>query len=329
MNKCEGCGALLQISNKDAEGYTLSLNHKLCERCFRIKNYNDYKIIVKDNNDFINILKGVNETHDLVVLVVDLFNINKELINLKKYITNRVLLVLTKRDLFPQSLYEEKLKNYFERYELDVVDTLIISSTKNYHFDMLLDKINQYKTSNKVYVVGYTNAGKSSMINKLLHHYSSNKQEVTTSMLQSTTIDSIEIKLNDSLTLVDTPGLLDKNNIINYIDIDTLKLITPQKEIRPITYQVHAAQSLFAGDLLRVDCVSDNSLTFYITNEIPITRSFKDTDKLIDLEKHELDVDNNSDIVITGFCFIKVMKKSHIVIYTVKGVDVYTRDALI
>ena len=60
MNKCIGCGDLTK--------------RVLCERCFRIKNYNDYKIVSKTNNDFIPILKSINEK-DLVVLVVDLFNI--------------------------------------------------------------------------------------------------------------------------------------------------------------------------------------------------------------------------------------------------------------
>ena len=39
----------------------------LIEICNRIE------FVVKDNNDYINILKDVNNTNDLVVLVVDLF----------------------------------------------------------------------------------------------------------------------------------------------------------------------------------------------------------------------------------------------------------------
>ena len=58
MNKCIGCGILLQNSEPDKEGYIKNTSSNLCERCFRIKNYNDYKIILKDNNDF-------NYTHNL------------------------------------------------------------------------------------------------------------------------------------------------------------------------------------------------------------------------------------------------------------------------
>lgn len=33
----------------------------ICERCFRINNYGDYKSVIKDNSTFINILKGINK----------------------------------------------------------------------------------------------------------------------------------------------------------------------------------------------------------------------------------------------------------------------------
>ena len=77
MCKCEGCGVKLQDIDKNALGYSIDTSKSLCERCFRIRNYNDYKTVVKDNNDYINIIKEINNTNDLVLLVVDLFNITK------------------------------------------------------------------------------------------------------------------------------------------------------------------------------------------------------------------------------------------------------------
>ena len=90
MSKCIGCGVKLQNINSDDLGYTNKLDNNLCERCFRIRNYNDYKIVVKDNNDYINILKEINITNDLVVLVVDLFNISKHLNDISKYINSKI-----------------------------------------------------------------------------------------------------------------------------------------------------------------------------------------------------------------------------------------------
>ena len=86
MYKCTGCGVVLQNINKDKLGYTTSLNNKLCERCFKIRNYNEYSRVLKDNEDYINILKNINP-NDLVVLVVDLFNFNN-LDEISKYLKN-------------------------------------------------------------------------------------------------------------------------------------------------------------------------------------------------------------------------------------------------
>lgn len=329
MFKCNGCGVILQDKDKNGLGYTVNLNNKLCERCFRIRNYNDYKFVIKDNDDFINILKNINTNNDLVVLVVDLFNINKNIEDISKYLNNDILLVLTKRDILPKSCYDKKLLEYFNNYNLNIVDSVIISSIKNYNFDELYNKINIYKKSKNVYVVGFTNSGKSTMINKILYNYSNNNTVITTSNLPSTTIDSIMVSVNDELTLIDTPGLLDSGDIINYIDSNTLKKIIPNKELRPITYQIKNKQTIFIEDLVRLDVVDNNSLTIYMSNDLNIDRVFKDTDKLKELKKHVLELEEDSDIVIQGLGFIKVTNKSTVVIYSKEGVRVFVRKNLI
>lgn len=329
MNKCIGCGSILQTDAIDEVGYTKNLNNELCERCFRIKHYSDYKLISKNNDDFINILKNIGKSNSLVVLVVDLFNIPKNLNEINLYLNNDILLVLTKRDILPLSVYDVNLINYFKNYDLNIVDTLIISSIKNYNFDLLLEKIKTYQRDKNVYVVGFTNAGKSTMINKILYNYTDKNPVITTSMLPSTTIDSIEIEISPNLTLIDTPGLLERNSIIDCVDIKLMKKIVPTKEIKPKTYQIKAKQTLLVDNLLRLDLVNDNSLTFYIANSLEIDRCFKDTDKLLDLVKHEIDVNADNDIVVSGLGFIKFVKSDHVVLYTLENVEVFVRKSLI
>ena len=55
--------------------------------------------------------------------------------------------------------------------------------------------IMKYKKSNNVYVIGYTNAGKSTLVNKFLKNYGSYNGEITVSNLPSTTLDLIENKV--------------------------------------------------------------------------------------------------------------------------------------
>lgn len=321
--KCSGCGITLQNTDSELEGYTTNIEKDLCLRCFRIKNYSDYKVIDKDNLDFINILKSIDKTNDLVVLLVDLFNINKDITEITKYLHNDILLVFTKKDIFSYKIRDEKLMNSIN---IKCVDSIVVSSKKNYNFDSLYEKINEHKKSNNVYVVGYTNSGKSTLLNKLIYNYSEKDGNLTTSILPSTTLDTVEIKINDELTLIDTPGIIDSGNISNYVDPKTLLKIIPNQEIKPITYQVNKKQYILVENLLKIE-TGNNDLTLYFSNKLNIKRVYKDIDS--NLVCHNILVDRYHDIVITGMGFIRSRKKENIKIYTLDGVDVYTRESLI
>lgn len=327
MNKCTGCGVVLQNVNQNEIGYSKNIDANLCERCFRIINYNEYKEVIKDNNEFIKILENINKTNDLVVLVIDLFNINK-IEKILKYINNDMILVLTKRDLIPKSVKDAKLLDYVKKCSSNVKGTVVISSNKNYNLDLLLYSINLYKKSKNVYVVGYTNSGKSTMINKFIYNYSNNHTKITTSMLPNTTIDQIEIKINDELTLIDTPGILDKGNIINYIDKKYIKKLLPKKEIKPITYQLKKENIILIEDIIKIESITDSNLTFFISNSFKIERFYKNN-KMINSEFIELNVLNGEDVVINGLGFIKVTTDCILKIYVPNDTLVYKRKSLI
>ena len=324
MSKCTGCGVILQNTNKKDLGYTSNLENTLCERCFRIRNYNEYSKVLKDNEDYINILKNIN-SKDLIILVVDLFNFC-DLNEIGKYLNNDILLVLTKRDLLPKSCYNEKILNYFDSFNLNIKDKVIVSSKKNYNMDLVFKKINEFRTSKNVYVVGFTNSGKSTLINKIIYNYSDNNNIITTSSLPSTTIDSIKIKVNDDLTLIDTPGLLTKGDIIDYVDKDMLKKIIPNKEVKPITYQITKKCSINIENILRFD-VENVNFTMYISNNLKIDKIFKE--KETNLIKKEIKVKKGNDLVIQGLTFITFNRDIKINIYAIKGVKIYTREKLI
>ncbi len=327
MNRCIGCGSVLQDKNVNEVGYVKNINSRLCERCFKIQNYGEYMPVIKEENEFINMLQEINKTNDLVILVCDLFNFNPDMELVNKYIKNDVILVLTKRDLLPKSLYEEKLLNYLDNVNLNIVDRIVISSMNNYHFDELMEMIKNYKKSNNVYVLGYTNAGKSTMINKILYNYASSNDVITTSILPNTTIDNISIKIDEGLTLIDTPGVLDNGSIYYLKDIKELKTIIPKKEIKPISLQINKKQSIIVEDLFKID-LSNNDIVLYISNKLNVNRVFKDIN-IDNMDKYELDVKANHDIVLSGLGFVKFMKDEHITLYVIKGMKIYDRKSLI
>lgn len=333
MNKkCLGCGVELQDENMLLDGYTVNLENDLCQRCFRLKNYGEYQATTKTNEEYQQILEAVGKTKDLVVYVTDVLNVEQDLYDIRKFLPNKILLVLNKRDVIPKSVKDEKLIQYFkDKYDF-FNDIVVVSCEKNMNIDHLLNRIKFFQVTKQVYVVGHTNAGKSSLINKLIKNYSDSKQELTISPLPSTTLNLINIEINDYLTIIDTPGLIDEGSITNYVDNELLKIITPKKEIKTKTYQLRRWQSIIIGDLVRIDYVDGekNSFTLYISNDIKTKRIISSRhDDLKNLAKRTYQLPFNQDIVIKGLGFIKVVNRGVVDIYLNQRVETFLRDNLI
>lgn len=333
MNKkCLGCGVELQDENMLLDGYTVNLENDLCKRCFRLKNYGEYQATTKTNEEYQQILEAVGKTKDLVVYVTDVLNVEQDLYDIRKFLPNKILLVLNKRDVIPKSVKDEKLIQYFkDKYDF-FNDIVVVSCEKNMNIDHLLNRIKFFQVTKQVYVVGHTNAGKSSLINKLIKNYSDSKQELTISPLPSTTLNLINIEINDYLTIIDTPGLIDEGSITNYVDNELLKIITPKKEIKTKTYQLRRGQSIIIGDLVRIDYVDGekNSFTLYISNDIKTKRIISSRhDDLKNLAKRTYQLPFNQDIVIKGLGFIKVVNRGVVDIYLNQRVETFLRDNLI
>ena len=328
---CSGCGVLLQDDNILELGFTANLENEMCMRCFRLKNYGEYESVSSSKVDYQSIIESINKTNDLVLYVVDILNLPNNLQDVREMIENDCLLVLNKRDLLPLSVKDEKLLEYLKELNLGYDDIVIVSSEKNTNMDLLLKKIETFKKSNNVYVIGYTNAGKSSLINNFIKNYGDGDTRLTIAPLPSTTLDKIIIPINDDITLIDTPGIIDKDNIINFVDQKMYKKLNSKKEIKPKTYQLGRNESLLIGDLMRIDYLEGdrNSITFYIPNEIKIRRCRFKSNNLKNLAIRSIDVDYYTDVVVRGLGFIKIVATCKINIYLNKDVAVFTRRNMI
>ena len=316
MNKCIGCGDELKIDDNE-----------ICSRCFKLKNYGKYEKVDKDNKEFLTILKDI-KADDLVLYVTSLFNLNIDYINKFK----NVILVLTKKDILPKSIKDIKLIDYIKNKNINILDIEVISSIKNYNLDSLMNKINKYKTTNNVYVVGNTNSGKSTLVNKIIkNYYNTSNIDITTSLYPSTTLDKIEIKLNDDLNIIDTPGLVDYHSFIHNIDLSLLKKITPKKEIKPRVYQINKSGSILIDDMVRIEYETnkENSMVIYIANNINILIAGKNNNKLKELNYKKLSLDKNMDIVIPDLCFIKFKNEINLEVYIKDNVVIEKRANLI
>ena len=330
MKKCLGCGVILQNENILNDGYTPNLDNDYCMRCFKVKNYGETTSVSKTSEDYIDILKSISNSRDLVLYVVDILNIKEDLNEIKDYLKNDIILVLNKKDLLPKSVKDDKIINYLkEKYEF--LDIIIVSSIKNYNLDLLMSKINKYKKSNNIYIVGETNAGKSSLINKIINIYSKTQVDLTVSSMPETTLEKIKIKVFDDLYIIDTPGIVDKENIINYLDKKYYKILNTNKEIKAKTFQIYNNQSLLIGDFLRIDYLEGdkNSFTLYIPNGIKVKKVNSRHDNLKELAYKEYNLNFHNDLVIYGLGFIKIVINGKIGIYLDKDVKTFLRKNMI
>lgn len=321
MSKCIGCGIELQNIDITKDGYVNDINDKLCQRCFRIKYYNEYKVTNKNNNDYIEILNNISD-NNLVVYVTSPLDIRLDYIDSFK----NVIVVLTKRDILPKSVNDEKLINYIKK-RYNCLEVVVVSSNKNYNIDYLFDLIKKYNM--ETYIIGTTNGGKSTLVNKFIKNYTTLDTFVTSSMYPSTTLG--EIKLNiDNVDIVDTPGLINKGSITNYIDSKLLKKITIKKEIKPKTYQLRGKGSILLDNLVRIDYdTKETSMTLYLSNLINVRFLGKNNSDLKDLKVNKFNLKENKDIVISDLCFIKFTKEVNLDIYLVNDALIYERDNLI
>lgn len=366
LKYCEGCGALLQTEDPAEVGYipssTLEKDQLICQRCFRIKHYNEVQPVQVNENDFLQILHRIDQTDSLVIQVLDLFDIDGTFIaGLPRFIgKNPYIMVANKIDLFPKSIHHNRIKHWLTQYArehgLYPEEIFLISAEKNTGLDDLTKYIEQNRKEQDVIVIGATNVGKSSLINRLIPLLQGKKKtELTTSRFPGTTLNTVSIPLKDGYQMVDTPGVVHKERFIEWVTPNTLKIISPRKQMKPTVFQLHGQQTLFIGGLARIDQTgnTDNSFVCYFSNEIPIHRTKLEKADLLyqqhlgellsppskdeaatfpPLIKHSFKVTTNKkkDIVISGLGWITIDgDNTSVDIYAPKGIGVHIREALI
>lgn len=336
--KCLGCGSTLQFINEKEEGYVDEKNYDkstLCKRCFRLKHYGEVNLKQEDGKKFIDILKNISKTDSLVLYLVDLFTLNNNIENINKYLNNKTILVITKRDIMPKSVKNNKLLNYIKQlnYKNNIIDIVITSSKNNEGLDELYNKIKKYQTNRNVYLVGNTNAGKSTLVNKLIKNYSINESNITESIMPSTTLNQLNVILDNTTTLIDTPGLIDEESVLNYVDYKILKRIIPKKEVKPKTFQLNIGKSIEIENLVRLDYIKGdkNSFTTYFSNDLRIMQININTHTLnfLNHKKYTFNIKGREDIIINGLGYIKIVGKGIVDIYAPDGISVIKRDSMI
>ncbi|MCJ8006905.1 ribosome biogenesis GTPase YqeH [Lederbergia wuyishanensis] len=361
---CIGCGVAIQTEHLGEIGYappsSLQKEEIICQRCFRLKHYNEVQDVSLTDQDFLNILNKIGSTDSLIVKIIDIFDFNGSwLPGLHRFVGNNpILLVGNKVDLLPKSAKRNKLiqwmKNQAKELGLKPVDVLLVSAAKGSQIREALEQIEYYRKGKDVYIVGCTNVGKSTFINRIIKEVAGGQDVITTSHFPGTTLDIIEIPLDDGKALIDTPGIINHHQMAHYVHKNDLKIITPKKEIKPKVFQLNEEQTLFFGGLARFDYLKGGrrSFTCYLSNDLLIHRTkLENADDLYqnhvgemlqpprkdeldhfpELVRHEFMIkEGKMDIVFSGLGWVTVNEPgAKVAAYVPRGVNVIIRKSLI
>lgn len=362
--KCIGCGITIQTEDSKAEGYaplaSLEKEEVICQRCFKLRNYNVLQPVSLSGDDFLNILNGIGEKDGLVVKIVDIFDFNGSWINgLQRFVGKKdILLIGNKADVLPKSLNPNKLINWMRaeavKLGLKPVDVLLVSAHKGQGMPEALEMIDKLRKGKDVYVVGCTNVGKSTFINRIIKNVTGIGEVITTSHFPGTTLDLVEIPLDDGKAIYDTPGIINNHQIAHHLDATDLKAITPKKELKPKVFQLNAEQTLYIAGLARFDFIKGDRSSFiiHVSNALEIHRtklsnaanlyekhlgemlsppSGESVGKMPPFVRHEFSIKKaKTDIVISGLGWVTIQHPDVVVaVHAPRGVDVVLRPSLI
>ncbi|MGX7109524.1 ribosome biogenesis GTPase YqeH [Facklamia miroungae] len=364
--QCIGCGAEIQSENPEEMGYlpASTLEKKkiegnfYCQRCFRLRHYNELQDIQLSDDLFLDRLSSIAEDDAFVVNVIDIFDVEGSMLTgLQRFIGSQpFVLVANKADLLPKSIKLARithwLKQRFFENGLKPEEVYLLSANKPASLKALIDRIDQEVRQHNVYIVGVTNVGKSTLINQLLRHYGGEKEIITTSDHPGTTLDMIRIPLTETTGIIDTPGIIKENQMAHYLDRKGVKNLLPSQPIKPRIFQLNPGQTLFLAGVSRIDFSAGQktAFTFYVSNDAYIHRTKTEKaddfyqkhkgqllsppyqDQLSDFPKlqgRDFQLNPNQDIAIAGLGWFTVNEPVQIRVWAPQNVQISQRESII
>lgn len=266
---CVGCGIELQSEYPNKDGYIQpsvlesDRTEHYCQRCFKIKNYGTNIPVEVNKSDYRREVKLAADSAELALPVFDIIDFegsfDDEILDILREMES--IIVINKLDLIPDDKHPSEVANWVKgrlaEEGISPLDIAIVSSKNGYGINGIFKKINHfYPEGVDVVVLGVTNVGKSSIVNKLL-----GKKLVTVSKYPGTTLKINRCMIpKTKITLIDTPGLIPEGRISDLVCGDCNLKIIPSGEISRKTYKLDKDRVIFLGDLLqmRVTDIEEN-----------------------------------------------------------------------
>lgn len=177
-----------------------------------------------------------------------------------------------------------------------ILSVTLISAKKGWGIPVLMRKIDrERRPTDDVYLVGCTNVGKSALVNQFMSQIRGTldaegrriksqlkaQYRITSSAIPGTTMGTIKVPLYalgmDSAEeaenrddwekrryatrnryLIDTPGVINDQQLIHQLKYNDQKKVVGQKEINPVTFKLEPGKSLLLKPLVRIDLLESS-----------------------------------------------------------------------
>lgn len=292
--KCVGCGMDLQNTDKNLQGYTpKSINTKeemYCQRCFQLKHYGKYFANNMTREDY---KKEVGNLINQVKLVISVFDIidfegsfDVEILDILR--EKDSIVVVNKLDLIPDEKHPSEVANWvkyrLEEEGISPLDIAIVSTKNGYGVNGIFRKIKYfYPDGVNAMVIGVTNVGKSSVINRLL-----GKKIATVSKYPGTTIkNTLNIIPYTNIGLYDTPGLIPEGRASDLLCDDCTQKIIPSGMISRKTFKAKYNRMIMIGNLLKFKVLNNDEVkpifSIYAAKEVQFHETTIEKSKELEL----------------------------------------------
>ncbi|XP_075433441.1 nitric oxide-associated protein 1 [Ascaphus truei] len=193
--QCSGCGAVMHCLDPSLPGYLPSEKYAhflqqdkstekvvMCQRCYLLVHHHKALNVTVSQEEYKHIVRGIRTKKALVLFMVDMLDVPNAVIpDLLDLVgeSKSILVLGNKIDLLPGDSpgYLKHLKAQLELYCTkaginrtgNMTDVHLISAKTGYGVEELISKLQRsWKYKGDVYLVGTTNAGKTTLFNTLL-----------------------------------------------------------------------------------------------------------------------------------------------------------------
>lgn len=349
--KCKGCGQYLSTDFNDIT-YVEKITEKTvyCKRCFQLINYKIIDNSKINNQQIQNELLKLDLKNNAVIMVVDLFDLHNSLI--KEIALKDVDIVINKLSALPTKfkvkITLEKIKNILKKHNFFYKNIILYDAVNKKNLRPIFELIkNNHQQKLKTYIIGKTNVGKSSLINALLNLNKQQSELLSVSPYSNTTISFNKIILGKSV-VIDTPGFINEQAIINYIEFSDINKINSTSKfvcstylikkntqvffieklfyIYPISKNENGVISVYKKQNLKIHKIKKDNIDITINNNNLDLVGYKKEFNLFSKKEINLDSRKKYNLFINGIALISLKNINKITIGYSKFIDIQITD---